>query len=194
MVSRSRADALASLARSVCSPGAFQSSSPPSSSLPSPPSQHVLARGPARRNEHTMSSDEPFHSLFTATGSIDGIWPFLQSVSLVRPFPLSFLSPLFFIFLSLSLSCVLLLRPVVTPPPLVAVVFRSAVTVLRQSSNLFSLSLPPYTFTRPYGHFVLRQLTAYRIRISFLPSIAAASRSSLAFRTASGAVCQMSRG
>lgn len=78
-----------------------------------------------------MSSDEPFHSLFTATGSIDGIWPFLQSVSLVRPFPLSFLSPL-----SLSL---LLLRPVVTPSPLVAVVFRSAVTVLRQSSNLFSL-------------------------------------------------------
>lgn len=103
LVSRSRADALASLARSVCSPGAYQSPPPPSS-LPSS-SQHVLlARGPARRNEHTMSSDEPFHSLFTATGSIDGIWPFLQSVSLVRPFPLSFLSPLFFIFLSLSLS------------------------------------------------------------------------------------------
>lgn len=99
------------------------------------------------------------------------------------------LSSLLYFPFSLSLSSVLLLRPVVTAPPLVAVVFRSAVTVLRQSSNLFSLSLPPYAFTRPYGHFVLRQLTAYQIRILLLPSIAAESRSSLAFRRASGAVC-----
>lgn len=49
------------------------------------------------------------------------------------------LSSLLYFPFSLSLSSVLLLRPVVTPPPLVAVVFRSAVTVLRQSSNLFFL-------------------------------------------------------
>jgi len=86
---RSRADAPAFLLATACSPGAFQSSP---SSLPSLPSssQHVLVRGPASRDRHTMSSDEPFHSLFTATDSIDGIWPFLQSVSLARPFSLSF--------------------------------------------------------------------------------------------------------
>lgn len=69
-------DALAFLpSATACSPGARQPSPSPSPSSPSP--QHVV-----RREGHAMSSDEPFHSLFTATDSIDGIWPFLQSVSL----------------------------------------------------------------------------------------------------------------
>jgi transmembrane protein 18 len=34
----------------------------------------------AARRTSAMSRVEPFHSLFTATDSIDGIWPFLQSI------------------------------------------------------------------------------------------------------------------
>ncbi|KYM96361.1 Transmembrane protein 18 [Cyphomyrmex costatus] len=90
----SRADALVFFSASACSLGAFQSLLLSSSNIYS-------YEAPARRDRHTMSRDEPFHSLFTATDSIDGIWPFLQSVSYTRQFFLS-------LSLSLSVYCNLL--------------------------------------------------------------------------------------
>lgn len=71
----------------------------------------VFVRGPARREKHMMSSDEP---LFIATDSIDGIWPFLQSVSLVRCL---FSVSVFFLLFPLFLFSVFLPPSIGIPPP-----------------------------------------------------------------------------
>lgn len=112
--------------------GATQSSS---SSPALELSQYVLSvRGPAHHQRYTMSNDESFNSLFTATDSIDGIWPFLQSVSVVnRESRLTVFSLFLFYFLLFVFLSVL---PSVLPSPFLPSLYcGSAVFVISRSTD-----------------------------------------------------------